>query len=57
MAVQAYSNEDPEPTPEPSPEPTPEPAFNQPFIGYTDMFGDFEFYVKGLDGGYLETDN
>ena len=57
MAVQAYSNEDPPPTPDPSPEPTPEPAFNQPFIGYTDMHGDFEFYVKGLDGGYLETDN
>ena len=53
----------PAPTPTPTPTPTPGPAPIEPadfkmFIGQSSkMGGPHNFYVKGLDGAYLETSN
>ena len=40
---------------EPEPSPQPEPAQMKSFIGNSSSLGLWEFYVRGLDGKYLET--
>jgi hypothetical protein len=46
---------EPSPEPEPQPEPQPEPAQMKKFIGEATHYGIWEFYMRGLDGKYLET--
>lgn len=56
-----YNEEQEDDTPTPDPDPQPEPATVQSFIGYAQENGQeegwYEFFVKGLDGSFLQTDN
>lgn len=56
LEVYSYGYNEERPDPEPTPEPEPEPHEFQGFVAYVENWGgNYEFYVKGLEGQYLQT--